>query len=674
MGPLLELINRYLLILIVLSAFQTLAQPLRLGYGEFPPYNFTDQNGDPAGFQVEVLTRAASRAKVKISWVQNPDLGISCLDQNLCDVWIQAIIPNSKHPRLRFTKAWWGMQKGFITTHPDTLRSVSDLNGRRVAYLGGKGIFEEARSAVPASLLNPFPTRDEAVDQLCLGNAEAIFDSTAALISMSMSRRPDCEHVRFGLISVRNNTSFGLASLPASSAQMNKLRDQIELMSLDGSLLQISSHYELFADISSYLAESQTARQLQTQRIYFFATSISFALISCAFIVIRLKTTNSSLKVALAQAAASNLAKKDFLATISHELKTPLTGVKGMVELALAEPRRPIRENYLNQSVKSADSLLTVLNDILDFARVGAGNLVLKPVPLSLHQLCDQLRPLFESSAQAKHLGFEIQQDPELPEWILADPVRLRQILVNLLGNAFKFTEHGTVRLQITQPQPNLLRFAVIDTGIGISKQKLSTIFEAFQQGDSSDTRKHGGTGLGLTIAKQLVNLMDSHLFVKSTLGKGSEFSFSLQILPCDPPIQPPPPPAKSARDLNLSILLVEDNPTNQFLIKSLLVKKHCTVSIASNGIDAIRLAERQQFDLILMDVQMPEMNGIETASRIRSLGIRKIPIIGITAHAGEEDKASCIEAGMSQVMSKPIDATILFKVISDLVPQSSTY
>ena len=391
-----------------------------------------------------------------------------------------------------------------------------------------------------------------------------------------------------------------------------------------------------------------------------------------------LTSKSMRLVTAMKKADAATRAKSFFLANMSHEIRTPLNAVLGMAELALLEKDEPQRERYLRRIMEAGNSLLSVINDILDFSKIEARKLTLESLGFTLREVLESAVEMNRLQTAAKGLSLDIRVAEDVPDILVGDPSRLKQVLLNLLSNAVKFTEQGGITLAVSRAQGEpdtpdgevTLDFAVTDTGIGIPEEKQHAVFESFLQADETVTRKHGGTGLGLAICKLLVELMHGRMHIASTEGAGSTFSFTARFIVGDADALPETPSAPADPDLpRLRVLLADDNALNRFLAKTLLNQHGHSVTTVENGAQALEAAKEYCFDLVLMDVQMPIMDGITATRVIRDPNSGAlnpdVPIVAITAHALKGDRERFLRAGMNDYIGKPVNMESFYATIS---------
>ena len=395
----------------------------------------------------------------------------------------------------------------------------------------------------------------------------------------------------------------------------------------------------------------------------------------------RLADAKQQAEVHAQRAEAASKAKSDFLAMMSHEIRTPMNGVLGFANLLLETPLNAEQRDFVQLVQSSGDLLLTIINDVLDYSKIEAGRMTVEHIDFSLRSVCDEVRAILRAAVAKRGLEMSLDYDATLPACIQGDPLRIRQILLNLMSNAVKFTERGTVQIEVSRLGEARLKVSVTDSGIGIDEEQLNRMFQRFTQADSSTTRRYGGTGLGLAISKTLVELMGGTIGVSSRPGVGSTFWFTLPLIaakaaaavpllpaPADEAARPPPTRA-AAQPGHERLLLVEDNFVNQRVAVYMLTKLGFRVDVALHGREAIDMLGKLAYDLVLMDCQMPEMDGFEATRTIRDRSScvldHDVPVIAMTANAFPEDRARALASGMNDFLAKPVDRSALAAMLA---------
>ncbi|MGA2799181.1 MAG: ATP-binding protein, partial [Thermoguttaceae bacterium] len=446
----------------------------------------------------------------------------------------------------------------------------------------------------------------------------------------------------------------------------------------------------IIGSLTIYAAEPGVFDPEQVRLLEALSADISYALDNIRQEQLRSKS-EEELRQAKDAAEAANRAKSRFFANISHDLRTPMNAILGMTELALGDVTDPAVRDYLVTAKESANVLLELLNEVLDLSRMEAGKFQLESAPFSLRAMLGHTLKILEMRAHEKGLQLTCAVADDVPDALAGDPLRLRQVLMNLVGNAVKFTQQGKVDVHIGVLSKSAgdvqLKFLVEDTGIGISAEDQERIFVPFTQAETSTSRIYGGTGLGLTIASNLVELMGGRIWVESQLGQGSKFHFTVRLGIATAPVNMPEQPACESLFMGhlpaavkpLRILLAEDNPASQKLVVYILNKRGHHVEVARNGREAVERVEREDLDAVLMDVHMSVMDGFQATAAIRALPDplkARLPIIAMTASAMKGDQERCLAAGMDAYVSKPMSANDLINIVERLgakAPESRT-
>ncbi len=559
--------------------------------------------------------------------------------------WIETVLPLDYNGKL--WKARLRIREADLYSGVDQLLPL-------VALVTGFG----ASMLMCALFLTLYWSRRAAIEQRVL--LDSVLDSVDAHVSMQDRER------RYLYVNARGAEAMGL---PPERIVGRRDRDLLPRAAADAGWEQAEAVFRAGARAASQVEHTQ--RDGQVRQLWTVKAPVM--LDGQVVAVLGLSTDITELHQLKAQADAANQAKSNFLSNMSHEIRTPMNSIIGMSHLALKTVANPKQRDYLEKIYHASQHLLGIINDILDFSKIEAGKLELEMLDFGLEALMQNVVSQLADAAAGKGLALAYEIAPGLARQLRGDPLRLEQGLLNFTANAVKFSERGGIMLRALAQEAGegsvLARFEVRDTGIGMSAAEVGELFKSFHQADPSTTRRYGGTGLGLVISKQLAELMGGAVGVESVQGKGSTFWFTARLghaLNFLPPGADEIAPEVLAQLSGAHILLVEDNLFSQQVGKELLEDVNATVIVASNGREAIEWMRKQRFDCVLMDVQMPVMDGFETTRMIRAdPRLREAVVVAMTANAGRLDQQRCIEAGMDEFITKPIAPRLLFETIA---------
>ena len=618
---------------------------------------------------MDLFNLAAQRLGYQLEWklFSHGDTE-ALLREGKADLVLMAVPTPERAREFHLTDPWMPIE-GRLVWRDTGGRGAPDLAGKRIG-LPGFRLYETLakeyyRDAIPVRRVS----RVELIEMVCRREIAAAILDSRTLDTILLNRPPSCEGVALGLDALeKSRTSLVIMSTRATAAQGEALRAEISELSANGSLKEIYRRHGLGYSPEVHLMDevSQVARRNRQLRWLLYGAG-ALALIA-AFLAYRLRK-------ALAAADQASQAKSTFLANMSHEIRTPMNGVIGLAEVLMHEPLAEHQRQMADSIRQCGQNLLEILNDVLDHSKLEAGKLEIESAPFELRKPIRTVSESLGVVARDKGLELRVEVAPEVPEWVLGDSLRLSQILFNLVGNAIKFTERGSVILGI-RPEGSRIRFEVRDTGIGVSPEQQPRLFEPFSQADRGTTRRFGGTGLGLSIVKRLVDRMNGDLGIDSVLGQGACFWFAIE-LPAAPAKEEPT--AFAAASVTpaadpLRLLFADDNAVNRRVVAALLGKLGHQVDLAEDGAQAVERFLANSYDAIFLDCHMPVEDGFSAARRIRAAetarrGGARVPIVALTALAFEEDKTRCLEAGMDAHLVKPVRLEDLERALEQFVP-----
>jgi signal transduction histidine kinase/ActR/RegA family two-component response regulator len=619
---------------------------------------------------VEVLAAAARRTGMRLKWVDCPEGPDQALRAKKVDLWPLVMALPERNRQFHITDPWLAGERSLVTKGAPPKR----WNGLRVAY--GLGPESQLLLAAPEAL--PVHAQGDlaAVGAICTGEASAAYVLTQSLGAFVLKKPDGCERADLRVTPVVGKPlKLGIGSTFETAKDADELRMEVGRMAAAGALEELFHKYSLFSS-----AETAGIYELidANRRTKVFECGAAGLAIGISILLWQLRRIREARRAA--EDATS--AKSEFLANMSHEIRTPLNGIVAMTELLARSNLDSGQREMAGVVLSSSESLMTIVGDILDFSKIEAGGLRVEEIPFDLCTVVEDAVRLFTPRAKAKNLTLECHVAADLPPLIVGDPTRVRQVLMNLISNALKFTAEGGVHVNVQAAGDPAIGpaaiFRVTDSGIGIEPGAAAKLFRAFSQADSGTTRKYGGTGLGLAISLRLVTLMGGSIGMESEPGGGSTFWFLVpaKIVPAkiaEPSIPAPvrdPLPAEEAAAIAARaawrILVVEDNPVNQIVAARALATLGYLADVVPGGEAALEALESSRFDLILMDCQMPGMYGYAATAEIRRRegGRSRIPIVAMTANPIGGDRERCMAVGMDDYLSKPVRLAALGKML----------
>jgi signal transduction histidine kinase/ActR/RegA family two-component response regulator len=649
----------------------SLARSVRVGYDSNPPFLFQGPDGKPRGLSVELLSMAAERLKLRLDWVYAPEGLDRALGAHRVDIWPIGMNSSERAERFAVSDTWLSADLWAVWVVNQSGRTRPRGSQVLVTHAPLAFLDRIREREFPGAQFRPSNNREANMAALCRGDIHVLILETRTLMRWSMVRAPECEGVQYGA-EVLSDATFGLSIIGQKerAAEVRAIRQEMAELARRGQLRPAFSRWSVpFADEIRLVANLQ---QIEQNRLFLLiGIGLLLALLGLGgFLAWRLRAARK-------EADRANRAKSEFLANMSHEIRTPLNGILGINDLMLATELTADQKEFARLIQTSGRALGTILNDILDLSKIEAGRLTIETVAFAWRPLLEETVQMFQPEALRKGLDLSTDLDVAAPDMVQSDPVRIRQIVSNFLGNAVKFTLQGSVKLS-ARVAAGSLRFTVRDTGPGLAAERVARVFERFEQGDASTTRKHGGTGLGLAISREIAELLGGTIGVESEPGQGAEFWCEIpvgEVAEAQPAgLSGLAPAMASAPSLQgCRVLVAEDNVVNQRVVVHWLRRFGCVPALAADGQEALALMGRQEFDVVLLDCHMPVMDGYEALRHLRADSRwRYLPVVAVTANAMAGERERCLALGFSAYLSKPVSSEDLRHTLAGCLTPSN--